>query len=306
MSKKIVENRYDFVIIYDVEKGNPNGDPDADNRPRQDVETGEGIVSDVCLKRKIRNYIDLTRSGQDGYNIYIRRGASLQSKCDECLDDLGIQKNAKGEYKLKEARSKKGADKARVDANIIDYMCSKYFDVRAFGAVFTSFQKMDKGVLCNNVTGPVQIGISGSIDPISPQMLALTRMAIQKDDEANDKTTEMGHKYYVPYGLYRAEGSVSAPLAVRTGFSENDLSLLWESIINMFENDQSAARGKMIVRELIVFKHESPYGNAPAHKLYDAVHIDHSETYDGIPRSYDDYVVTVDEMPEGVTCTRLV
>ena len=289
-----IKNRYDFVILFDVENGNPNGDPDAGNMPRVDPETGLGLVTDVCLKRKIRNFVEDVKEDADGYRIYIKDQVPLNRSDAEALSALGVDKDLK-------AAKKNDPD---LDRKIRDYMCSHYYDIRAFGAVMTTFVK---GALnCGQVRGPVQLGFARSIDPILPQEVTITRIAITTEADAEKKGTEMGRKYIVPYGLYRAEGYVSANLARKvTGFSEEDLQLLWQAILNMFENDHSAARGKMAVRELIVFKHESELGNAPAYKLFDAVHVARREDVD-VPRRYSDYIVTVDEnLPAGVSCERM-
>ena len=289
-----IKNRYDFVILFDVENGNPNGDPDAGNMPRVDPETGLGLVTDVCLKRKIRNFVEDVKEDADGYRIYIKDQVPLNRSDAEALSVLGVDKDLK-------AAKKNDPD---LDRKIRDYMCSHYYDIRAFGAVMTTFVK---GALnCGQVRGPVQLGFARSIDPILPQEVTITRIAITTEADAEKKGTEMGRKYIVPYGLYRAEGYVSANLARKvTGFSEEDLQLLWQAILNMFENDHSAARGKMAVRELIVFKHESELGNAPAYKLFDAVQVERREDVD-VPRRYGDYIVTVDEnLPAGVSCERM-
>ena len=289
-----IKNRYDFVILFDVENGNPNGDPDAGNMPRVDPETGLGLVTDVCLKRKIRNFVEDVKEDADGYRIYIKDQVPLNRSDAEALSVLGVDKDLK-------AAKKNDPD---LDRKIRDYMCSHYYDIRAFGAVMTTFVK---GALnCGQVRGPVQLGFARSIDPILPQEVTITRIAITTEADAEKKGTEMGRKYIVPYGLYRAEGYVSANLARKvTGFSEEDLQLLWQAILNMFENDHSAARGKMAVRELIVFKHESELGNAPAYKLFDAVQVERREDVD-VPRRYSDYIVTVDEnLPAGVSCERM-
>ena len=294
MMSEPIKNRYDFVILFDVENGNPNGDPDAGNMPRVDPETGLGLVTDVCLKRKIRNFVEDAKEDADGYRIYIKDQVPLNRSDAEALSALGVDKD------LKTAK-KNDPD---LDRKIRDYMCSHYYDIRAFGAVMTTFVK---GALnCGQVRGPVQLGFARSIDPILPQEVTITRIAITTEADAEKKGTEMGRKYIVPYGLYRAEGYVSANLARKvTGFSEEDLQLLWQAILNMFENDHSAARGKMAVRELIVFKHESELGNAPAYKLFDAVQIERREDVD-VPRRYGDYIVTVDEnLPAGVSCERM-
>ena len=289
-----IKNRYDFVILFDVENGNPNGNPDAGNMPRVDPETGLGLVTDVCLKRKIRNFVEDVKEDADGYRIYIKDQVPLNRSDAEALSALGVDKDLK-------AAKKNDPD---LDRKIRDYMCSHYYDIRAFGAVMTTFVK---GALnCGQVRGPVQLGFARSIDPILPQEVTITRIAITTEADAEKKGTEMGRKYIVPYGLYRAEGYVSANLARKvTGFSEEDLQLLWQAILNMFENDHSAARGKMAVRELIVFKHESELGNAPAYKLFDAVQVERREDVD-VPRRYSDYIVTVDEnLPAGVSCERM-
>lgn len=291
-----IQNRYEFVILFDVENGNPNGDPDAGNMPRIDPETGCGLVTDVCLKRKIRNYVETVKEGEPGYQIYIKDSVPLNTSDKKACEYVGVDP-----AKLKEAKKKDD----RLDEKLRDFMCSNFFDIRTFGAVMTTFVK---GALnCGQVRGPVQLGFARSVDPILPQEVTITRVAITTEADAEKKGTEMGRKYIVPYGLYRAEGFVSANLARKTtGFSEEDLALLWQAILNMFELDRSAARGKMAVRELIVFRHASELGNAPAYKLFDLVTAQRKE---GVvtPRAYTDYTVTVDEanLPDGVTCTRM-
>lgn len=289
-----IKNRYDFVILFDVENGNPNGDPDAGNMPRVDPETGCGLVTDVCLKRKIRNYVETAKEDAPGYRIYIKDQVPLQRSDAEALAYLGVQGDLKAAKK----------DDPTLDGKIRDFMCRNFYDIRTFGAVMTTFVK---GALnCGQVRGPVQLGFARSVDPILPQEVTITRVAITTEADAEKKGTEMGRKYIVPYGLYRAEGYVSANLARKTtGFSQEDLELLWQAILNMFENDRSAARGKMAVRELIVFRHDSELGNAPAYKLFDAVQITRNEGVT-VPRSYRDYTVTVAEpLPAGVTCLRM-
>ena len=289
-----IKNRYDFVILFDVENGNPNGDPDAGNMPRIDPETGHGLVTDVCLKRKIRNYVETAKGDAEGYRIYIKDQVPLNRSDSEALKYLGVTGDLK-------AAKKADPD---LDAKIRDFMCRNFYDIRTFGAVMTTFVK---GALnCGQVRGPVQLGFARSVDPIVPQEVTITRIAITTEADAEKKGTEMGRKHIVPYGLYRAEGYVSANLARKTtGFSQEDLQLLWQAILNMFENDHSAARGKMAVRELIVFRHDSELGNAPAYKLFDAVHIERRDPA-AVPRRYQDYLVTVDEtLPEGVTCERM-
>lgn len=291
-----IHNRYEFVILFDVENGNPNGDPDAGNMPRVDPESGYGLVTDVCLKRKIRNYVETVKEGEDGYRIYIKDGVPLNRSDAEACSDLGVKADEKS---LKEAKKKN----PNLDMKLRDFMCEKFFDIRTFGAVMTTFVK---GALnCGQVRGPVQLSFARSVDPIVPQEITITRVAITTEADAENKGTEMGRKYIVPYGLYRAEGYISANLARKvTGFSEADLQLLWTAILNMFEHDHSAARGKMAVRELIVFRHDSEFGNAPAHRLFETVEV---RRKDGVvfPRSYSDYTVTVGDVPEGVSCTRM-
>lgn len=288
-----IKNRYDFVILFDVENGNPNGDPDAGNQPRIDPETGHGLVTDVCLKRKIRNYVETRMEDAAGYRIYIKDGVPLNRSDAEAIKALDIPEDLKAAKK---------ADPG-IDRKLQNFMCQNYFDIRTFGAVMTTFVK---GALnCGQVRGPVQLTFAHSIDPIIPQEVTITRVAITTEADAEKKGTEMGRKYIVPYALYRAEGFVSANLARKTtGFSEEDLQLLWEAILNMFENDHSAARGKMAVRELVIFKHDSELGNAPAYRLFDAVTVERKPGVE-IPRRYQDYTVQVAEtLPEGVSCER--
>ena len=295
-----IKNRYEFVILFDVENGNPNGDPDAGNMPRIDPETGYGLVTDVCLKRKIRNFVEMAKEDEHGYRIYVKDGVPLNRSDAEACAHVGVEPG-----KLKDAKKDAKKNDKPLDIQLRDYMCQNFYDIRTFGAVMTTFTK---GALnCGQVRGPVQLGFARSVDPIVPQEVTITRVAITTEADAEKKNTEMGNKYIVPYGLYRAEGYVSANLARKTtGFSEADLELLWTAIINMFENDHSAARGKMAVRQLIVFKHDSELGNAPSHKLFDLVHAEHNE---GViaPRAYTDYNITIDKsnLPDGVTCTVL-
>ena len=292
-----IKNRYDFVILFDVENGNPNGDPDAGNMPRVDPETGYGLVTDVCLKRKIRNYVETVKEDApdaDRYRIYVKDGVPLNRSDAEAIQALGISEDLK-------AAKRSEPD---IDRRLRDYMCAHYFDIRTFGAVMTTFVK---GALnCGQVRGPVQLSFARSIDPVVPQEVTITRVAITTEADAEKKGTEMGRKHIIPYALYRAEGYVSANLARKTtGFSEEDLDLLWKAILNLFENDHSAARGKMAVRELIVFRHDSELGNSPSYKLFDAVQVQHKPDVIA-PRSYRDYTVTVAEtLPEGVTCKRM-
>ena len=293
-----IKNRYDFVLYYDVENGNPNGDPDAGNMPRIDPETGYGLVTDVCLKRKIRDYVETVKEGDPGYEIYIKDGVPLNRSDSRAFDELGI--NEKEIKKLKK-------DNPEIDTQLRNVMCKTFYDVRTFGAVMTTFVK--NNLNCGQVRGPVQLTFSRSVDPIIAQEVTITRVAITKEDAAEKKITEMGRKYIVPYGLYRFEGFVSANLARKTtGFSDEDLELLWQAIINMFDNDHSAARGKMAVRSLIVFRHDSELGCAPSYKLFDAVSVAKHDDVEA-PRSFADYGdVTVDEdaIPEGIEVIRMV
>jgi CRISPR-associated protein Csd2 len=297
---EIINNRYEFVVLFEVENGNPNGDPDAGNMPRLDPETGYGIVTDVCLKRKIRNYVDMVKEGIPGFDIYIKERVALNTSDKKAFEYLKIEKT--DEKSLKEEK------KARpdLDLKIKDFMCRNFFDIRTFGAVMTTFVKASLN--CGQVRGPVQLGFARSIDPVVQQEVTITRVAITTEEDAEKKTTEMGRKYIIPYALYRAEGFISANLAQKnTGFSEEDLQLFWEAITNMFEHDHSAARGKMAVRELIVFKHDSALGNAPAYKLFNTVTVERIAP--NVPaRKYGDYAVKVDlnGVPAGITCTRMI
>ena len=298
------KNRYEFVVLFDVENGNPNGDPDAGNMPRIDPESGLGIVTDVCLKRKIRNYIETVKEDQKGYKIYIKEDVPLNRSDREACTSVGGQET--DEKKVTEALKKLKKNEPGTDEKLRDYMCSNFYDIRAFGAVMTTFVKA--ALNCGQVRGPVQIGFARSIDPVMSQEVTITRVAITTEKDAENKSTEMGRKSIVPYGLYRVEGYISANLARRvTGFSEDDLELLWEAIINMFEHDHSAARGKMAVRELIVFKHSKELGDCPAYKLFDAVEVIKKENV-FYPRKYQDYVVKVheEEIPDSVEVKRMI
>lgn len=286
-----IKNRYEFVILFDVENGNPNGDPDAGNMPRVDPETGLGLVTDVCLKRKIRNYVEMVKEDTTGYRIYIKDAVPLNRSDAEAYAELGVT-----EKTIKDAKK---ADPA-LDLKIRDWMCKNFFDIRTFGAVMTTFVKA--ALNCGQVRGPVQLGFARSIDPVVPQEVTITRVAITTEADAEKKSNEMGRKYIIPYGLYRCEGYISANLARKTtGFSEEDLELLWDAILNMFENDHSAARGNMAVRQLIIFKHDSELGNAPAHRLFDAVTVTRKPEV-VTPRHFSDYTVSIGQMPDGVTC----
>ncbi len=279
-------NKIDFVLIYDALDANPNGDPDAGNMPRVDVESGHGLVTDVCLKRKIRNFVQLTRDGQPGCDIYVREKAILNNQNERAYQ--GIKKEAKN------------ADQAVKD-EARAWMCQNFFDIRAFGAVMTT------DVNCGQVRGPVQLSFSRSVDPVFSAEYAVTRCAVTTVKEAENQKGDnrtMGRKYTIPYAVYTTRGCVNPFLAAQTGFNEGDWELLKESLVHLFDFDASAARpaGSMAVRKLIVFKHDSQLGNAPAHKLYDAVKIVRKEGIDA-PRSIEDYDIIIDKaaIPAGVT-----
>ena len=300
----VIKNRYEFVILFDVENGNPNGDPDAGNMPRIDPESGLGLVTDVCLKRKIRNYIETVKEDEKGYKIYIREDVPLNRSDKEACQALGVDEA--DDKKQTEALKKLKKNDPDADRKLRDYMCREFYDVRTFGAVMTTFVKASLN--CGQVRGPVQIGFARSIDPIISQEVTITRVAITTEKDAENKSTEMGRKNIVPYGLYRAEGYISANLARKvTGFSEEDLELLWDAIINMFEHDHSAARGKMAVRELIVFKHSKELGDCPAYKLFDAVEVRKNAGKE-YPRCYQDYTVELhkDKITESVEVMRMI
>ncbi len=293
---EIIKNRYDFVVFFDVENGNPNGDPDAGNMPRIDQETGHGLVTDVCLKRKIRNYVEAACEGKEGCRIYVKERVPLERSNKEAFAYLGISDAEAKDIKKKDPDA---------DMKIRDFMCKNFFDIRTFGAVMTTFTAAKLN--CGQVRGPVQLGFARSIDPIMPQEVAISRLTVATENELESgKNTMLGRKFIVPYALYRVEGHISANLARKTtGFSEEDLELLWKAIINMFELDHSAARGNMAVRKLIVFKHENELGNAPAYQLFDRVKVLRHNTP---ARSYSDYEISIDKanMPIGVTCTEMV
>ena len=301
---EVIKNRYEFVILFDVENGNPNGDPDSGNMPRIDPESGLGLVTDVCLKRKIRNYVETVKEDAKGYKIYIKEDVPLNRSDREACESLGITETE--DKKVTEALKKLKKSDKDVDIKLRDYMCDNFYDIRTFGAVMTTFVKASLN--CGQVRGPVQLGFARSIDPIVSQEVTITRVAITTEKDAENKSTEMGRKNIVPYGLYRVEGYISANLARKvTGFSEEDLDLLWEAIINMFENDHSAARGKMAVRELIVFKHSKELGDCPAYKLFDAVEVRKKEEIE-YPRKYQDYTVQIHEemIPDSVEMKRMI
>ena len=280
-----LKNRIDFVYIFDVQDGNPNGDPDAGNLPRVDAETGMGLVTDVCLKRKVRNYVQVAKDCADGYDIFIKEKAILNKSIDAAHEEESV---------------KIASDKTTAAR---DVMCRKYFDIRTFGAV------MSTGKNAGQVRGPIQFTFARSIDPISAMEHSITRMAVATEKEAEKQGGDnrtMGRKATVPYGLYVCHGFISANLAKQTGFSEDDLKLFWDALKNMFDVDRSAARGLMSAQKLIVFKHDSVLGNAPANKLFDLVKIE--KKCDGAPRKFDDYKVTIDtdNCPSGVCIEELI
>ena len=288
-------NRYDFVLLFDVKDGNPNGDPDAGNLPRLDAETGHGLVTDVCLKRKVRNFVGLVKGEQPPFEIYVKEKAVLNNQHKRAYIGIGREDLLAGEDKKR--KGGEAVDDARM------WMCRNFFDVRTFGAV------MSTGVNCGQVRGPVQLTFARSIDAIVAQEHSITRMAVATEAEAEKQEGDnrtMGRKHTVPYGLYRAHGFVSAFLAKQTEFSEDDLELLWQALTRMFEQDRSAARGEMTTRGLFVFKHEQPLGNAPAHALFDHIQVKRNDAVE-VPRRFEDYTVAVDEaaMPPGVTLMRL-
>ncbi len=292
-----IKNRYEFTILFDVENGNPNGDPDAGNMPRIDTETGFGIVTDVCLKRKIRNCIETICEDKPGYKIYIKEGVPLNNSDRTAFEAFNV-----ADKDIKNLKK----DNPELDKKICQFMCKNFFDIRTFGAVMTTFVKASLN--CGQVRGPVQLGFARSIDPIVSQEVTITRVAITTENDAANKSTEMGRKYIVPYALYRVDGYISANLARKvTGFSEEDLALLWQAIINMFEYDRSAARGNMAVRKLIVFKHDSELGNAPAYKLFETINVARKNNVIA-PRQYKDYEVKIekDKLPEGITCIEML
>jgi len=279
-----VKNRYEFVLLYDVKNGNPNGDPDAGNLPRIDPETGCGIVTDVCLKRKVRNYVELIKNGEKFFNIYVQEKAILTERRAPAYEAFADEKEKAA--KISKARQ---------------WMCCNFFDVRTFGAVMSTKENN-----CGQVRGPVQFAFSQSIDPVVTLEASITRMAVEtkkeSDSQGGDNRT-MGRKAYVPYGLYRVHGFISAPLAKQTGFSEEDLTLFWNSLQNMFDHDRSAARGEMAAQKLIVFKHDSELGNAPAHKLFELVKVNRGDNDSKPARAFSDYQVTIDRsnLPDAVT-----
>ncbi|MBU0599413.1 type I-C CRISPR-associated protein Cas7/Csd2 [bacterium] len=279
----IINNRYDFVLFFDVKDGNPNGDPDAGNLPRVDPETGNGLVTDVCLKRKVRNYVQITKGGVAPFDIFIKEKAILNNLIDEAHEQEVVKNKEKGE-KTEAARQ---------------FMCGKYYDVRTFGAV------MSTGKNAGQVRGPVQLTFARSVDQVVTLEHSITRMAVTTEAEAEKQQGDnrtMGRKFTVPYGLYRCHGFISVPFAKQTGFNEDDLNLFWKALLDMFEHDHSAARGQMATRKLIVFKHDSDMGNAHAHKLFERVSVRLNEGVKS-PRSFSDYNVVENDqaLPKGVS-----
>jgi CRISPR-associated protein Csd2 len=276
-----IQNRYEFVYFFDVTNGNPNGDPDAGNMPRLDPESSKGLVTDVSLKRKIRNYIQLSEENTPGYDIYVQEKSVLNQQNQKAYDALDIKPEAK--------KLPKDQQKAK---EVTDWMCTNFFDVRAFGAVMTT--EVNSG----QVRGPLQLAFAKSIDPIIPLEISITRMAVTNEKDLEKERT-MGRKHIVPYGLYRVHGFVSAKLAEKTGFSDADLEKVWKSLEMMFEHDHSAARGEMSARKLIVFKHDNALGNAPAHKLFERVMVERINGEEGTPASeFKDYAIHLN--PEGL------
>lgn len=284
-----LKNRYDFILVFDVQDGNPNGDPDAGNLPRIDPETGQGIVTDVCLKRKIRNFVQMTKKGSDGYDIFVKERSILNLAIDE-----GYRKAKLDPEKAKKEKGKSNERRKQI-STARDKMCELFYDIRTFGAVLST------GANAGQVRGPVQMTFGRSVDPIVALEHSITRLAVTSEEDADKKDTEMGRKTTVPYGLYVSHGFVSAHLANQTGFSEDDLELLWKALKNMFEHDRSAARGMMSTRKLIVFKHDSPWGNASAFSLFDQVRIK-SDIPDKPPRTFSDYNISInkDKLSDGV------
>jgi len=278
-----INNRYEFVLLFDVKDGNPNGDPDAGNLPRIDPETGHGLVTDVCLKRKVRNYVGLTKGEQPPYEIYVKEKAVLTKQQEKAYNDLNLDRNDSNITQSEAAKA---------------WMCQNFYDIRTFGAVMSL-----KECNCGQVRGPIQLGFARSVESVVPTEHSITRMAVATKKEAEKQGGDnrtMGRKFTVPYGLYRAHGFISAPLAKQTGFSEADLELFWNALVNMFDHDRSAARGEMAARKLIVFKHEAPLGNAPAHKLFEAVTVERKDGSDDPARCFADYEVKLGPIPQGV------
>ncbi|MBQ6619817.1 MAG: type I-C CRISPR-associated protein Cas7/Csd2 [Thermoguttaceae bacterium] len=295
----MIRNRYDFMLFFDVQDGNPNGDPDAGNMPRIDPETGQGLVTDVCLKRKVRNYVQLARAKQDGYDIFIKEKAVLNTLIDAAYEKEGIDLTAAPkDEKDGKKRTAPGKGQGSEVESARMRMCRTYYDVRTFGAV------MMTGANAGQVRGPVQLTFARSVDPIAALEHSITRCAVATEDEAEKQGGDnrtMGRKNTVPYALYCAHGFVSPSLAAQTGFDSDDLALLWEALKNMFEHDHSAARGMMSTCKLIVFKHDSALGNASSGTLFSLIHVKKKDSV-SVPRSFADYELTIedDKLPKGV------
>lgn len=303
--RKPIENRYDFTILFDVKDGNPNGDPDSGNMPRVDIETGNGLTTDVCIKRKIRDYVQTAMGEQAPWRIYIQNRQTLNRLDGETLKAEHINASLENKDFAKEIKALKKTD-PELDRRLRDYMCDQFFDIRTFGAVMTTFVKGN--LSCGQVRGPVQLGFARSIDPISVQEISITRIAVTTEADAAEKNNTMGNKFIIPYGLYRMNGYISAKLAQNvTGFCDEDLDVLWQAILNMFEFDRSAARGNMAVRKLYVFKHSSALGDAPSWKLFDGIDV-HKRAEVDAPRDFADYEVRVNReaIPESVSLTEMV
>jgi CRISPR-associated protein Csd2 len=318
-----LNNRYDFVLVFDVRDGNPNGDPDAGNLPRLDAESGHGLVTDVSLKRKVRNFVALVKdqavrapsAGESRFEIYVREKAVLNNQHQRAYSALGLDvvegeasdpdpEAVEQDTKKKKAGKEKRKGNAEDIGKVRQWMCQNFYDVRTFGAV------MSTGVNCGQVRGPVQLTFARSVEPIVALEHSITRMAVATEAEAEKQQGDnrtMGRKHTVPYGVYIVHGFVSSFLAKQTGFGDDDLQLLWQALENMFEHDRSAARGEMATRGLYIFKHESELGNAHAHALFDRVKINRKEAVD-VPRAFEDYVVTVrdKDLPAGVSLIRKV
>lgn len=285
-----IHNRFDFLLVFDVQDGNPNGDPDAGNMPRIDAETGRGLVTDVCLKRKVRNFVQLTQAEKAGFGIFVKEKAILNVEIDNGYTASGLDHEA-----AKEAEKKKDKSENRRNeiATVRTKMCELFYDIRTFGAVLST------GANAGQVRGPVQLTFARSVDPVVTLEHSITRLAVTSEDDAKKKETEMGRKNTIPYGLYVAHGFVSAHLAAQTGFSKEDLDLLWAALNNMFEHDRSAARGLMTTRKLVIFEHDNALGQASAQSLFDLVTIKRKDETKP-PRAFSDYEIAIGTPPKGV------
>ena len=301
-----IENRYDFSLLFDVTNGNPNGDPDAGNMPRTDIETGLGLVTDVCIKRKVRNYVELIKNDEAPYRIYIQNRQTLNELDEQALAANGIDTTNSAKDAMKKAVTAAKKDNEQLDKDVAHFMCDNFFDIRTFGAVMTTFTAT--GLNCGQIRGPIQMGFAQSVDPIMPSEITITREAVTTQEDAKSKNNTMGSKWIVPYGLYRMDGYVSAALAQKlTGFNNDDLDLFWRALLNIFEFDRAAARGNMSTRKLYVFKHDNVLGNAPSYKLFDTININRKESIVA-PRHFSDYDINIDTnvIPDGVSLTEMV